>query len=78
MTSREARGEADRMNREHPDRASYRWIARPTGDHWDIVRVRIPGLGRLPVRESIEAAEKPPQPDDPRPTYVRNAPGSFG
>jgi hypothetical protein len=40
MTRDEAEREAERLSREHPERASYRWFARALGvGVWSLVRV---------------------------------------
>jgi hypothetical protein len=68
MTRDEAEWEAERLGREHPERASYRWFARELGvGVWSVVRVSraYPGLA-----DELEAAleAKPPRvrPAEPR------------
>jgi hypothetical protein len=40
MTRNQAEREAQRLSREHPERASYRWFARELGvGVWSVVRV---------------------------------------
>ena len=70
-----AENRAEELRREHPDRLTHTWMARGTADgEWGVVKVRIPGFGRGPVRATTEAKPKPSQPDDPRPSTFRNAP----
>jgi hypothetical protein len=78
MNEQEARTEATRLNAEHPERGTYRWVARPAGEHWEIVRIKAPGgMDRQHLNESTEASERPPQPDDPRPAHDRNVGGPW-
>jgi hypothetical protein len=76
MTRDEAEREAERLSREHPERASYRWFAREVGDVWSVVRVSLPhdrsGDGLRPM---VEAKPRPPHPDDPRPNTWRDLGG---
>jgi hypothetical protein len=68
MTEDEARREAERLAREHPERATHHWLAQQgDGGDWRVVKVALPGAGRRPeLRETVSAEERPPQPDDPR------------
>lgn len=65
----QAEYQAAQHNREHPERGSYQWLARrASNDEWSVVRVsRLPGRPLDPLKETIEAKPRPPQPDDPRP-----------
>lgn len=66
---------AEELRREHPDRLTHTWMARGDADgEWDVVKVRIPGLRTAPLKATVEAKPKPPQPDDPRPSTFRNVP----
>jgi hypothetical protein len=79
MTRAEAEQERDRLTREHPDRATHRWMARPddAGD-WSVVKVGIPAGSRVdPLKATTEAKPKPPQPEDPRSAMSRNIPGTY-
>jgi hypothetical protein len=79
MTKAEADDRVLQLTAEHPDRATHRWFARQVGDEWDVVRIpRPPGSPTEPLRPTIEAKPKPPQPDDPRTASERNAPGAWG
>lgn len=74
MTRTEAEQERDRLTREHPDRATHRWMVRAddAGD-WSVVKVGIPPGGRVdPLKATTEAKPKPPQPEDPRSAHGRN------
>jgi hypothetical protein len=78
MNEQEARTEATRLNAEHPERGTYRWVARHAGEHWEIVRIKAPGgMDRQHLNESTEASARPPQPDDPRPAHDRNVGGPW-
>jgi hypothetical protein len=78
MTGQEAQAEASRLNAEHPERNIYRWIARQAGEQWEVVRIKAPpGANRRRFIESTEAAERPPEPDDPRPAHDRNVGGPW-
>ena len=72
MTHDEA--EALRAARE-AERPEDRWLARQRGGAWEVVR--LPGLGRQPVRETAEAKPRPPQADDPRPALWRDVGGPY-
>ena len=78
MTRTEAEQQAAANNREHPERATYRWFAREAVGGWEVTRVRLPaGLGAQPTGTITEAKPKPPEPDDPRPAYWRNTGGPW-
>ena len=79
MTRAEAEQERDRLTREHPDRATHRWMARADGaGDWSVVKVGIPPTGRVdPLKATTEAKPKPPQPEDPRSAYDRNVGGPY-
>ncbi len=79
MNEQEARTEATRLNAEHPERGTYRWVARQAGGHWEIVRIKAPGgMDRQHLNESTEASARPPQPDDPRTAHDRTVGGPWG
>jgi hypothetical protein len=78
MTRKEAEDQAAANNREHPDRAKHRWLAREGADGWEVARITLPaGLGVQPSGTLTEAKPKPPEPDDPRPAFFRNAGGPW-
>jgi len=78
MTREDAEEQAATFNREHPERATHRWLAREGADGWEVARVTLPaGLGAQPVGTITEAKPKPPEPDDPRPAYWRNTGGPW-
>jgi hypothetical protein len=78
MTEGEAAAEASRLNAEHPERGTYRWIARQAGDGWQVARIKVPGgVNRQRLTETTEAPERPPQADDPRPAHDRNVGGPW-
>ena len=74
MTREEAEAECRRLAAEHPDRASHRWLAKRDGDSaWVVVRIPVPPGTRVdPLKTEIRADEKPPTPDDPRPSVNPN------
>jgi hypothetical protein len=74
MTRAEAERERDRLTREHPDRATCRWMARADADgDWSVVRIAMPPGARIdPLKAVTEAKPRPPQADDPRTAYARN------
>ena len=79
MTRAEAEQEVERLNREHPEREAYRWMARSNQeDEWSIVRVPTkPGARIDPLKATTEAKPQPQQPDDPRTAYDRNVGGPW-
>lgn len=79
MKRAEAEQERDRLTREHPDRATHRWMARAdaAGD-WSVVKVGIPPGSRVdPLKATTEAKSKPQHPEDPRSSMARNLPGTY-
>ena len=75
MTRDEAEREAERLSREHPERASYRWFAREVGDVWSVVRVSLHDSSGDMLRPMVEAKPRPPHSDDPRPNTWRDLGG---
>jgi hypothetical protein len=76
MTRADAEQERDRLTREHPDRATHRWMARAddVGD-WAVVKVGMPPGGRVdPLKATTEAKPRPAQPEDPRSALGRTLP----
>ncbi|MEJ7783266.1 MAG: hypothetical protein WKF96_00595 [Solirubrobacteraceae bacterium] len=51
-------------------------MARERDAAWEVVR--LPGMGRGPVRPAVESKPKPPQADDPRPAMWRDVGGPYG
>jgi hypothetical protein len=77
MTRDEAEQQASTLNREHPDRGIYRWIAREGEDSWQVARVTVPGGVRPgPLHEAVESRPKPDA-ADPRTSYDRNVGGPW-
>ena len=75
MDRQDAEALAERLSREHPERASHRWVARQAGEGWEVVKVTVPeGMRRDPLKASTEAKPKPPQADDPRSSISRQVP----
>jgi len=79
MTRDEAGAAARKFGAEHVDRATHRWVPRETaGGDWEVAKIPVPSGMRVdPLSTSIEAKPKPPQPDDPRPSYDRNVGGPW-
>ena len=79
MTRDEAKALADELNRDAPDRDGFKRIVREREGSWEVVKVRVPGdLQRSELHPTVAAEEKPPQAEDPRQAYQRNAPGTWG
>jgi hypothetical protein len=77
MTKDEAAQRAVELNRDHLERAAYRWLAREGDDGWHVVRVSIPGdAARDALKEGVEAKPKPEAPD-PRPAFFRDVGGPY-
>jgi hypothetical protein len=65
MTREDALARAEQLNTEHPDRETHAWIPRRgSGEEWDVVKLRMPGLRRDPMKATTEAKPKPQQSDD--------------
>jgi hypothetical protein len=78
MTRAEAEDQATTLNREHPDRGIYRWMARADGDSWQVARISIPGGVRLhPLQGSVESRPQPQPQEDPRPAHFKNTGGPW-
>ena len=79
MTHHEAEREAERLAREHPERASYRWFARELGvGFWSVVRVSA-AYPRLAdeLEAALEAKPQRAQPDDLPPDALRDPGGPY-
>jgi hypothetical protein len=78
MTRDDAERHADELNREHPERGVYRWLAREQGGDWQVARVKVPGGVRIdPLAETVESRPQPQAPD-PRTSHDRNVGGPWG
>jgi len=79
MTRKEAEELAAGYNRDHPERATHRWLVRESAeDGWEVARVTLPaGLGAQPMGTTAETSPKPADPADPRPAYFQNAGGPW-
>jgi hypothetical protein len=78
MTRAEAEDRAATLNREHPERRAYRWMARAEGEAWQVARLAIPGGVRLgPLHEAVESRPQPAPPEDPRTLYDKNVGGPW-
>jgi hypothetical protein len=73
LTRDEAEREAERLLRQHPDRAAYRWFAREVGGAWSVVRVSVAhACPAGTLKPTVEAKPRPPQPDGSRPSIWRD------
>jgi hypothetical protein len=78
MTRAEAEDHAATLNREHPDRGAYRWMARAQGEVWQVARIAIPGGVRVdPLHEAVESRPRPQPAEDPRPLFDKNVGGPW-
>jgi hypothetical protein len=78
MTRGEAEDRAKALNAEHPDRRSYRWMARAADGDWQVVRMAIPGGVRLdPLKAAVESRPRPQPAEDPRPLFDKNVGGPW-
>jgi|SRR5215210_6387283 len=75
----EAEAEAGRLNSEHPERNTYRWLSREIDGDWIVARVKLPpGVNPKPLKPTIAVEDRPPQPDDPRTQHARDTGGLYG
>jgi hypothetical protein len=76
VTREEAEARAAKLNREAADGGTHHHVVRRAGDAWGVVKIRVPAdFRRGEVVETVEAAEKPPYPDDPRDLHTQHRPG---
>jgi len=71
LTEEEARAEAARLAREHPDRASSQFHAREVEGGWAVVKVGLSPPAENLTAETL-AAERPDQAEDPRDSHMKN------
>jgi hypothetical protein len=69
-----AEGEVERLNRDHPERDKFQWVAMPHRDAWAVVKTRR-GSRVDPLKATTEAKPKPPQQEDPRSALQRDVRG---
>jgi hypothetical protein len=79
MTRDEAEREAERLAREHPESASYRWFARELGAGvWSVVRVSEAYPRLADELEAMLEGNRPPLPrDDLHPDALRDPDGPY-
>jgi hypothetical protein len=78
MNKADAENRAAALNREHAERARYRWMAHEAGGAWEVVRMAIPGRMRLdPLTATVESRPQPEPREDPRPLFDKNAGGPW-
>lgn len=77
MTKEEAVRKCAGFAREHPDRATHRFVPRegPDGE-WSVAKINLPPAGSEVLVTETVAEEKPSSPDDPRSAISRNLPGT--
>ena len=80
MTRSEAEQRAQQSQAEHPDRDSYRFVARESADGgWEVAKVEVPRqLRRGPLTPTIDASPRPSPADDPRTGHEKRVPGFPG
>lgn len=80
MNRAEAQELASRLQAEHEERATHRFIASGSADDsWSVAKVRLPEELRTgPLRTTAEARPRPPYADDVRGGHERRAPGLPG
>lgn len=80
MTHDEAFEAARKLEAEHPDRATHRWMAHEGKDgEWTVVKLAMPRGVRIdPLKATVESKPPTPLPDDPRPLHDRNVGGPYG
>lgn len=80
MTREQAVETARELGATHEDRGTHRWVPRERPDgSWEVAKVGVPhALRQADYKETVGAKPKPPEADDPRPAYLRNAPGATG
>ena len=78
MTHAEADTRAAELNRDHPDRGRFRWLAHEHGGEWDVARVTVPGGVRVdPLKQGVVAKPRPSEAPDPRSAFIRNVGGPY-
>jgi len=78
MTRAEADTRAAELNRDHPERGRFRWLARERDGAWAVARVTVPGGVRTdPLKEAVAAKPRPPEAPDPRSAFIRNVGGPY-
>jgi len=78
MTRQEAEQQAVAHNRDHPDRATHRWVARESGGAWAVARIALPPGMRLdPLNATVETRPEPRDAPDPRPSFDQNVGGPY-
>jgi hypothetical protein len=79
MRRSEAEERARLLQAEDPDRATHRFVARPSsGDDWEVVKVQLPTAGHGPLTPTVGSGPRPSPADDPRTGHERRAPGFPG
>jgi hypothetical protein len=61
MDEADARQEAERLNRESPERDRFHWAVREAGGEWEVVRFETPGDG--PRKFGTSVGSEPNRPD---------------
>ncbi len=76
MDRAQAQAEAERLNREHPEREQFRWAAAGNqAKGFSVARFPLlPGKRLDPLKTTIEAKPEPNPAEDPRPSQWRAVP----
>ena len=80
MNRSEAEQRAQQLQREHPDRATHRFVARRSaGEDWEVAKVLLPTAVRpTPLTPTIDARPQPSPAEDPRTGHEQRLPGIPG
>jgi hypothetical protein len=79
VTRSEAEDHARRLQAEHPERATHRFVARcSSGSDWEVVRVLLPTQGHGSLTPTTGADSRPFPRDDPRTGNEVRVPGLPG
>jgi hypothetical protein len=80
VTRSDAEQQAQRLQAEHPDRATHRFVARESArGEWEVAKVLVPEeLRRGPLTPTIDSSPRSSPADDPRTGHERRAPGIPG
>ena len=70
MEQEAARLEAERLNRDSPERDRFHWSVREVAGEWEVVRFETPGGGRRDFGTNVGTEPNRPDPGElPPPTH---------
>ncbi len=73
MTRAEAETECERLRAESPERHTHRWVPVEEADGgWRLAKIGLPPEDEEITGTELRADERPPTPDDPRTSGVRD------